>query len=1219
MCFGDFELKALIDSGSSISIIPEQIFSEIKDKISYKYISRRVRIKTINSSVECHSCINASFKINDKKFQHVFFIVECPTSNFDVIFGYDLIKQNNFFLNPHQGSVNFEELSAPLINCKAQKTTPEKVLHIDAKPLDAYLGQKIILKPKQTSYVELKIIENEKNFSKCFDNMEIYFEPNFKSKEIEIEPSLNILNQNKFSVLLSNNSNEYVHINKTAKLGIVHKNFVQEKIEQCSTSSNKNCEILNYITPSEEILQKRKEELSINDFNLNHLEEQQKKDISKLILENFACFSKSVHTIGHTDKIVPRLNFKSDLPLKTIPFPVPHALQDQIKKELDELQEAGIIERACTEWAAPMLLVKKKQDPNNPSAKQSYRMAIDLRLVNSVINHSAYPIPRIDTIIQNISKHKMFSVLDLHKAYWQIDLPADYREKLAFVTPWGAFKNNRLPFGCKCSASFFQALMDSLIDELRVENINGVYSYQDDCCVTSENFEEMLVKLEAVFRILKKYNITLSPQKCVFAQTSIDYLGFRIENRSIQAITANISKITSFSQPKTAKQLKRFLGLCSFYRQLVPAFAEIASPLFKLTSKNSKFIWDDCHQEAFQILQKIFFNKPFVKLPDWSKDFYLNSDASKQAVSAVLCQKYDDQLHPVAYYSKSLTPSQAAYPSIKLELMAIHHGVVAFKTYLYNRHFFVVSDSKPLQNYRVTKSPADIITRWLMELSEYSYTFVHIPGVKNVLADYLSRIPDADNKTECLNSTNSNELLLPFVENIDISEQANFHISKGVSIETFSVQEILSAQLEDSYTSEIIQKLNDPNHKECKENQNFFLDSESNILKLKTSDKEWPNKIVIPDKLKSKALELCHLSHLGIQKTYELLKERYFWKNMFVDTKNFVKTCKSCNVNKSFASQPVPLGSSFLPSRPNQFLSIDIVGQIPNCGYAFTIIDHFSKHIELYHIRNITAEAVTKCIFSYISSYGKPMLLLSDNGRQFISETFSTACKALGIDLKFITPYHPQANGVSERINSSLKSAILGLKDYHTFQQSLNIHKNIYNGTKHPSTGFSPNVLHFGRPLSLIFDTFDDQCQIRSLDKSIFANKLISNLNDIYKKGFQNLEISQIKQNEKFKHFKQRELSVNDIVYVKLGNCFKQRFDGPFVVKQKINKFIYKIQRQDNPFDPEKKVHIKNLRKVPARKPYLQYYKENNLQGSNTNNSYYFRQRPTVYYYTSKK
>ena len=278
---------------------------------------------------------------------------------------------------------------------------------------------------------------------------------------------------------VTNSSNQVIHLNKHTKIGTLCEKFFVKELENSTTELLEN---INLIQASNEVIAQRQKDLVDSDFDLRHLEPSQSDTLLNLLLSNFHVFSKSLATLGHTDHIVPKLTFNHDYPIKALPFPIPYSLQDEAKRQLAEMQDAGIIEKTVSEWACPMLLVKKKPDS---SGKQSYRIALDLRMINSILQSSAYPLPRIQDILNNLSKYQYFCTLDFCSAYHQIALPQEYSDRLAFNTPWGTYKYSRLVFGLKNAASCFQALIDKIMDEA---NIEGLYAFQDDVVIGSNSF-----------------------------------------------------------------------------------------------------------------------------------------------------------------------------------------------------------------------------------------------------------------------------------------------------------------------------------------------------------------------------------------------------------------------------------------------------------------------------------------------------------------------------------------------------------------------------------------------------------------------------------------------------------------------------------------------------------------------------------------------------------
>ena len=225
---------------------------------------------------------------------------------------------------------------------------------------------------------------------------------------------------------------------------------------------------------------------------------------------------------------------------------------------------------------------------------------------------------------------------------------------------------------------------------------------------------------------------------------------------------------------------------------------------------------------------------------------------------------------------------------------------------------------------------------------------------------------------------------------------------------------------------------------------------------------------------------------------------------------------------------------------------MDILGPLKNRHYVLTCLDQFSKHLELYPLTKITSDAVTNHLFSYISTHGRPALILCDLGSQFISEVFHTFNNSLGIKLIHASSARAQCNGQSERINTAIKSTILALEEEgHSFFNALRIHKNLYNGSIHSSSGFTPNQLHFGRNLSLIFDTFQPDIEPIQLNKTQYLSHVLTSLNKYYKDAYLNLGRKQVEENNKHNvNAKARNLKKNSLVYLKSKDKFKSKHTG---------------------------------------------------------------------------
>lgn len=398
--------------------------------------------------------------------------------------------------------------------------------------------------------------------------------------------------------------------------------------------------------------------------------------------------------MGATNAIRPQFKLLHNNAVSTRPYKIPQALQETVKEKLSELLEAKIIQDSSSNYSSPMVVIQKQN-------KNDVRLCLDLRMINSVAETFDYKLPLISDIINKLSGSKYFAKLDFNNAFHQIIIPEKDRKIFAFCTDFGKYEYTRLPFGFVNSGNIFQSLLDKVLNGLQNQTI---LAYLDDIIIGAKTYNELQTKLQLVFERLKQFNSTLSPNKCEFFKSSITYLGFNITEEGIKPSETNTSKILAFPRPNTVRKLKRFLGLCNFYRHLIPKYSQLTYNLNLLTRKNQKFQWTEKCENAFTELQQNFFHKPILRQPNFSEPFYLNTDASKIAISAVLMQKFNGKLHPISYFSRNLKDAETKYAAIKSELLAIHQAIKHFHHYLYGRKFYVLWRSRVKINITLTAS-----------------------------------------------------------------------------------------------------------------------------------------------------------------------------------------------------------------------------------------------------------------------------------------------------------------------------------------------------------------------------------------------------------------------------------------------------------------------------------------------------------------------------------
>ena len=308
--------------------------------------------------------------------------------------------------------------------------------------------------------------------------------------------------------------------------------------------------------------------------------------------------------------------------------------------------------------------------------------------------------------------------------------------KTAFVTPDGQYEFTRMPFGMVNSGATLVRGLRKILDAMP-----GVGSYVDDIVIYSDSWEDHIKTLKELFGRLRKARITARPTKCLLGASRMEFLGHQVRGDVITPSRDNLEKVRNTPRPTTKKQVRSFLGLVGYYRDHIPAFTEISAPLTDLLKKGKAehIQWSEAQERAYSLLKEYLLQEPVLKLPDLSKPFVLRTDASGVGVAAVLLQQNDGKLYPVGYASKKLNLTEARYPIIEKECLAVVWGIKRFKLYLAGRRFTLQTDHKPLKYLKDASYQNDRVFRWAVAVQEYSFRVEDIPERENIGADFLSR------------------------------------------------------------------------------------------------------------------------------------------------------------------------------------------------------------------------------------------------------------------------------------------------------------------------------------------------------------------------------------------------------------------------------------------------------------------------------------------------
>lgn len=461
-------------------------------------------------------------------------------------------------------------------------------------------------------------------------------------------------------------------------------------------------------------------------LDLSHLTPRQQEELASIIPPGL--FQERP---GYTTGAEHPIPLKDRTPVRQRMYRVPERLLPHLKAEVQEMLSLGVIERSSSEWSNPVVLVPKKDG--------TMRFCIDFRRVNAQSQFDAYPMPRLEDLIERLGKASFITTLDLCKGYWQVPLAKEARPYTAFRTPQGLFQFVVMPFGLQGAPATFQRLMDVVL----AGTDSYAAAYLDDIVVYSATWEDHLRHLSDVLARIQRAGLTIHPRKCALAKEEVQYLGHVLGRGVIRPQTDKVQAIQHCPRPQNKKDVRSFLGLVGWYRRFVPDFARRAAALTDLTRKSgtTKIPWGPEQEQAFLDLKGALCHDPVLQSPDFNQQFTVQTDASGVGLGAVLLQGEGEQQKPVVYISRKLFPRETRYAVTELECLAVKWALDTLKYYLLGRDFILETDHRALQWLGRMKDSNARITRWFLALQPYRFTVQYRAGKQNTVADFLSRHP----------------------------------------------------------------------------------------------------------------------------------------------------------------------------------------------------------------------------------------------------------------------------------------------------------------------------------------------------------------------------------------------------------------------------------------------------------------------------------------------
>ena len=730
---------------------------------------------------------------------------------------------------------------------------------------------------------------------------------------------------------------------------------------------------------------------------------------------------------------------KADIePYHGRPFPVPKIHELTLKTELDRLVSLGVLKKINrSQWGAPTFIIPKKD--------ATVRFISDFRELNKRIKREPYPIPKIKDLLLRLEGFTYGTSLDLNMGYYHITLDEKSKELCTITTQWGKYEYQRLPMGLCNSPDIFQEKMTLLL-----EGLDSVRVYIDDVLhVTKGTWEEHITGLDEILSRIQSAGLKINARKSYFGVDKLDYLGYTISTEGISPIPKKVEALKAISIPKTRKQLRRFIGMINYYRDMWQQRSTLLAPLTALTSKNVPFKWEEEHTKCFDALKRAIGREVLLAYPDFNLPFEIHTDASKTQLGAVISQNGK----PLAFFSRKLNSAQLNYTTTEKELLSIVETLKEFRNILLGHQIIVHTDHKNLtfKNFNCER-----VMRWRLVLEEYGPDLKYIKGTKNVVADALSRLDFIEKEHEIHN----------------IAECFGYD-DDDLPSDAFPIRyrDIAKAQSKDK---RLQTKL-------------LTLDSYSEYT-FRGGDKSHQlicrhGKIAVPTKLQSRLVNWYHemLCHPGETRTEQTIRQHFDWKGLRTTVHTICSKCPTCQKAKVSNQKHGKLPAKQAEVNPWDTLCVDLIGpyKIKRKGkndlklWCLTMIDPATGWFEMAPITNKTAAEVADIAErSWFTRYPIPQKIVFDRGTEFMAE-FAKMCRDdYGLKRKPITTRNPQANAIIERVHQTIGN-IIRTFDVQTMDETdpwsgiLAATMFAVRATYHTTLKASPMQLVFGRDAML--------------------------------------------------------------------------------------------------------------------------------------------------------
>ncbi|CAK5046064.1 unnamed protein product [Meloidogyne enterolobii] len=1197
----NFKSKALIDSGASISYCKLSVAEKI-GKINFDLMPNTKAKVANGGEFFMIGKINVNIEIDHIKISTQIYVAKDEFCPFEILLGSDFMKQlqintgyqlNFDWMNKKVKFLNFEENELRTLPMVA-------VLEIMPTKNTVKNKEKIILEPHTDNLVPCFIDE-------LIEEDILVGKGNYMDEDTILIGKTLCKPDNVYARIF-NGGNSLITVHQGQTIGCYYpiEGKIQPGIYSTELIENKNIN-------KENIDKERKWQYLKDKINLEKscLSRKAQTDLKNIIYKNLYAFVGEDGKIGFfngpIEHKIDLVDEKQYVQLR--PYRVPPGLQEEVHKQIHDMLKQNIIRPSESIFASPIVLVKKKDG--------KYRFAIDYRKLNQNTKKQVYFLPMISDILDKIGGKAIFTTFDFQAGFHQIGIEPKHIEKTAFATFCGVYEFLRMPFGLCGAPCTFMKVMEHLRKDLSASFL----VYLDDVILGSIDEQEHLRDIENFLKILIKYNLKLKLEKCSFGRSEIKYLGFLISEEGIRPDPKNIEAVQKFKPPKTLTELRSFIGAVSYFRRFIKNFAQIMAPLHELTKlgETVEKSWTEIHQKAFEIIKDKLLTAPVLASPNFTKPFIIETDASKTAIAGCLLQKHEDGEHPISFVSRKTTPNEQKHIAAELEALAIVYCLEQFRPYIEGIGTTIVrTDNSVACSLMKSRKLVGRMAKYQLAVQAYNIKIEHRSGKSNKFCDHLSRYPNIETNEEEIFAIEREipdwrNFLETFKEKTQ-DQQKDFELTKEILTqpekwEKVSMDEIREEQGKDRNYMKIVEVLKEKdninseeeNSEENREALENFSVIDGILYRWMESEEDSYPVIAIPQTLRERIMRECHENellgaHLGIAKTLEKIKKRFFWKRLSSDVHNYVSACIKCQERKIMPSniRKEPIFPITVPKSPFERIHIDIMGPLPltieGYKYIFTVVDAFSKWLVAVPMENQTAITVAQAFSNnFITKFGCPRSVVSDNGRQFISNIFQDLAKLYGFKHRKTTTYHPQSNGMAERLNRVIADMLFNYvnikgDNWGHFLQSVVF---AYNTSVQASTKQSPYFILFFRdpimPIDLRLSNWEGNT--REEDMSDYLEENVKGLKQIWDSVKLSIEKAQKTQKDNAdRDRKEHNFKIHDLVLVKIEHLpgdqahkFRPKWSGPYRIIE-INTPVLTIREINT--DKITKIHMDKAKRL---------------------------------------